>query len=94
MHGIHHSVVEEEANSNYSVVFCWWDRLNSSLRVNTPQANVIIGVAGYARKEDNRFWQLMLTPFVKQREYGRWPDGTLAGRESASESVSPTVMSE
>ena len=94
MHGVHHSVVKDEANSNYSVVFSWWDRLNLSLRVSIPQANVIIGVAGYARKEDNRFWQLMLAPFVKQRNYERWPDGTVAGRESASEGVSPTVMSE
>ena len=25
MHGIHHSVVRQETDSNYSVIFSWWD---------------------------------------------------------------------
>src|SRR6185503_18602759 len=28
MHGIHHSQVRTELNSNFSVVFSWWDRLH------------------------------------------------------------------
>src|SRR5205814_832405 len=27
MHGIHHSIVERETNSNWSTIFSWWDRL-------------------------------------------------------------------
>ena len=38
MHGIHHSALGPETNSNYSVVFSGWDRLNRSLRLNVPQA--------------------------------------------------------
>ena len=34
MHGVHHSAVGPETNSNYSVIFSWWDRLNRSLRLN------------------------------------------------------------
>ena len=32
MHGVHHSAVGPETNSNYSVIFSWWDRLNRSLQ--------------------------------------------------------------
>jgi len=38
MHGIHHSQVRDETNSNYSVVFSWWDRLHRTLGLNIPQS--------------------------------------------------------
>src|SRR5207247_9664558 len=47
MHGIHHSVVEGETNSNYSTVFSWWDRLHRSVRLDIPQAALVIGVPAY-----------------------------------------------
>jgi len=75
MHGIHHSVVGPETNSNYSVVFSFWDRLNRSLRVNIPQSRVIIGVPGYLLPQDNRLLPLIKMPFVPQRPYWRWPSG-------------------
>jgi sterol desaturase/sphingolipid hydroxylase (fatty acid hydroxylase superfamily) len=69
MHGIHHSQLEREANSNYGVVFPWWDRLHRTLGLNVPQAQVTIGVPGYSRPEDNRFVNALLMPFRKQRDY-------------------------
>jgi hypothetical protein len=42
--GLHHSVVEEETNSNYSTIFSWWDRLNGSFRMITEAHTVTIGV--------------------------------------------------
>ncbi|EMR03521.1 sterol desaturase family protein [Cesiribacter andamanensis] len=44
MHGIHHSVVEQETNSNYSVIFTLWDRLHGSLRLDVPQERITIGL--------------------------------------------------
>jgi sterol desaturase/sphingolipid hydroxylase (fatty acid hydroxylase superfamily) len=75
MHGIHHSVVGAETNSNYSVIFSFWDRLNRSLRLNIPQADIIIGVPGYLPPSDNRLWRLLIMPFARQRPYWRWPSG-------------------
>ncbi|MCL4502306.1 MAG: sterol desaturase family protein [Deltaproteobacteria bacterium] len=75
MHGLHHSVIGRETNSNYSVVFSCWDRLNRSLRLNVPQEEVIIGVPGYLLPGDNRFFGLMTLPVKKQRPYWRWPSG-------------------
>ncbi|MBI3129707.1 MAG: sterol desaturase family protein [Candidatus Tectomicrobia bacterium] len=84
MHGIHHSQVRGETNSNYSVVFSWWDRLHRSIGLDIPQANLVIGVPGYARPEDNRFWSLVLAPFRAQRDYWRAPDGTVPPPETRS----------
>jgi sterol desaturase/sphingolipid hydroxylase (fatty acid hydroxylase superfamily) len=82
MHGIHHSAVGNETNSNYSVIFSWWDRLHRSLRVNVPQKEVIIGVPGYLIPKDNGLWSLLLLPFHKQRSYWRWPSGKASQRKS------------
>lgn len=78
MHGIHHSAVGPETNSNYSVIFPWWDRLNRTLVLNVPQSSIRIGVPGYLEQQDNRFWNLVVMPFVKQKRYWRFADGTPA----------------
>ncbi|MEW6489091.1 MAG: sterol desaturase family protein [Thermodesulfobacteriota bacterium] len=81
MHGIHHSQVWKETNSNYSSVFPWWDRLHRTLRLNVPQAEVAIGIPAYSAAEDNGLLSTLLTPFREQRRYWRRPDGTMAVRE-------------
>jgi hypothetical protein len=86
MHAIHHSVIGNETNSNYSVVFSWWDRLNRSLRLNVPQAEVVIGVPGYLLPEENRFVRLLTMPVVKQHPYWRWPSGKTPHRVYPPES--------
>ena len=72
MHGIHHSQVMGETNSNYSVVFPWWDRIHRSLVLGVRQRDIAIGVPGYARPGDNRLPTLALMPFRPQRDY--WGD--------------------
>ena len=80
MHGIHHSQVRDETNSNYSVVFSWWDRLHRTIGLNVPQSAITIGVPAYGR-DDNRFGHALLLPFLRQRDYWRGPDGTVAERQ-------------
>jgi sterol desaturase/sphingolipid hydroxylase (fatty acid hydroxylase superfamily) len=76
MHGIHHSTVRNETNSNYSVIFSWWDRFHKTLVLNVPQLSIKIGVPAYQAIKDNRFWALIITPFMKQREYDRDANGS------------------
>lgn len=76
MHGIHHSQVFSETNSNYSVVFSWWDRVHRTLRLNVPQAEITVGIAGYSGPRDNALWRVLSLPFTRQRPYWRRPDGT------------------
>lgn len=68
MHGVHHSNIVAETNSNYSVVFRWWDVLGQSLRLNVPQCDVIIGASGYDAPQDNTLWRLMVMPVSRHRK--------------------------
>lgn len=69
MHGIHHSRIRDETNSNFGVVFPWWDRIHGTLRLNLPQASIVIGIPGYSRPEDNRPTHCFALPFRRQRDY-------------------------
>lgn len=94
MHGIHHSVVAGETNSNYSVIFSWWDRLHRSLCLNVPQSVVIIGIPAYQEPVDNTLWNVLVLPFRRQRDYWRWPDGSQPVRDTAATGVQRTRMLE
>jgi sterol desaturase/sphingolipid hydroxylase (fatty acid hydroxylase superfamily) len=80
MHGIHHSIVAKETNSNYSVILSCWDRLHHTLRLNVPQANVTIGVPSYQDPAEHTPEKLFLMPFNKPRPWCM-PDGHVPERE-------------
>ena len=94
MHGIHHSQVQRENNSNFGTVLPWWDRLHRTLGVNIPQETVVVGVPGYTLAEDNTFWNALLIPFRRQRDYWRRPDGTLVLRQGAPAEQNPSRLAE
>jgi len=75
------------------VVFSCWDRLNSSLRLNVPQAEIIIGVPAYLRTGDNRLAHLLKLPILRQRPYWRFPGGKAARRRYSPE-IPPSAMLE
>jgi len=70
MHGIHHSVIHDETDSNYSVIFSFWDRLHRTMRLSIPQDQIVIGVPSYSDKEELTIGYLLKLPFTKIR---RWP---------------------
>jgi sterol desaturase/sphingolipid hydroxylase (fatty acid hydroxylase superfamily) len=80
MHGIHHSQVRGETNSNYATVFSFWDRLHRTLVLNVPQDAIDIGIPGYAGERDNSLGQALLAPFRAQRNYWLRADGSLPVR--------------
>jgi sterol desaturase/sphingolipid hydroxylase (fatty acid hydroxylase superfamily) len=80
MHGIHHSIVARETNSNFSVIFSWWDRLHQSLRLNVPQDEITIGVPAYRDPQEQSPKHLFSMPFEQQRPW-QLPDGTVPERE-------------
>jgi len=83
MHGIHHSIVQRETNSNWGTVFCWWDKLHRTLRRDIPQDAIIIGVAAYRDETELTIGRLFLLPFGAQRAW-RLPDGSVPGRPAHS----------
>ena len=80
MHGIHHSIVQRETNSNWGTIFCWWDKLHRTLRRDVPQDAVTIGVAAYRDEHELTLGKLLALPFRKQREW-RLPNGEQPDRE-------------
>lgn len=69
MHGIHHSMIRQETDSNYSVVFSCWDRLHRTLRLNVPQDAVVTGVPAYSNPEELTIGNLWKMPFTKIRPW-------------------------
>jgi sterol desaturase/sphingolipid hydroxylase (fatty acid hydroxylase superfamily) len=77
MHGIHHSIVEHETNSNWGTIFSLPDYLHDTIRLNVPQARIDIGVPAVRMPEELRLPRLLRMPFEKQRPtwllYGKGP---------------------
>ncbi|WP_207420676.1 sterol desaturase family protein [Desertivirga brevis] len=65
MHGIHHSVNKCETNSNFSVIFSFWDRLHGTLNLNVNQDDLIIGVAEYPGADKFKASELLMMPLMK-----------------------------
>src|SRR4051812_13677531 len=69
MHGIHHSVVHSETDSNYSVIFSFWDRFHRTLKLHIPQQQIVIGVPMYSNHNELTIGFLLKLPFTKIREW-------------------------
>ncbi|MDB5279576.1 MAG: hypothetical protein JWR61_4531 [Ferruginibacter sp.] len=72
MHGIHHSIVQEETDSNYSVIFSCWDRLHKTMRLHVKQDDITIGVAPYNNPAELTTGYLLKLPFTKIRKGKRY----------------------
>ncbi|MFP5384840.1 MAG: sterol desaturase family protein [Bacteriovoracia bacterium] len=68
MHAIHHSIIKEETNSNWSSGLTLWDWLHGTLKLNVPQETIVIGVPAYGLKRDLKFSSLIKKPFMPQRK--------------------------
>jgi len=67
MHGIHHSIIEEETNSNWSSGLSVWDWMHGTLKLNVPQDEITIGVPAYRDPEEVRLTEVLVLPFRKLR---------------------------
>ena len=84
MHGIHHSIVEAETNSNWSSGLTIWDRLHGTLRLNLPQDEITIGVPAHRDREDVELKEVLALPFREQHPSWQLPDGRKPRREITS----------
>lgn len=75
MHGIHHSIVEDESNSNWSSGLTLWDRIHGTLKLDIPQDEITIGVARFRSPEDVRLTKLVRMPFEKHPPTNLLPSG-------------------
>ena len=70
LHGIHHSQVQDETDSNWASVLTLWDRLHGTLRTDVPQGAIAIGLPGYPREMGTG--ELLALPFGRQPD--AWSD--------------------
>jgi sterol desaturase/sphingolipid hydroxylase (fatty acid hydroxylase superfamily) len=86
MHRVHHSVAEDEANSNFGFNLSWWDRLLGTYR-EAPRAGhlgMTIGIADHRDPQDvDRLPGMLALPFrgavtgyaINRRTWGDAEDG-------------------
>lgn len=65
MHQIHHSRFRPETDSNYSVLFSFWDRIGNTYQNRTSSEPIELGLMEF----QDDYWQteigMMVTPFVQ-----------------------------
>jgi sterol desaturase/sphingolipid hydroxylase (fatty acid hydroxylase superfamily) len=75
MHGIHHSEVRDETNSNWSSGFTLWDWLHGTLKLNVPQSGITIGVPAFRDPNDVTLPKMVALPFKPQGPHWVSPEG-------------------
>jgi sterol desaturase/sphingolipid hydroxylase (fatty acid hydroxylase superfamily) len=60
---VHHSRAQVETDSNYSIIFSFWDRLWGTLRLRQDGRPVDFGLDEYDNEEWQRVSGLLTTPF-------------------------------
>ena len=92
MHGIHHSVKKQETDSNYSVIFSFWDRLHQTLQLNINQDLLKIGVPSYDNKNEMTPFFLWKLPYTKIRP---WKESGLHENDlNSKDTTEDTVVEE
>jgi sterol desaturase/sphingolipid hydroxylase (fatty acid hydroxylase superfamily) len=67
MHGIHHSLIREETDANWSSGLSVWDWLHGTLKLNVPQGEIIIGVPAYREPSEVGLAKILSMPFGEER---------------------------
>jgi sterol desaturase/sphingolipid hydroxylase (fatty acid hydroxylase superfamily) len=91
LHGIHHSMIRDETDSNWSSGLTLWDWLHRTLRRDVPQQAITIGVPAYRRSEEVVLSKIIVMPFVSQRPAWRLPGDGEPRREGLTASRSQLV---
>lgn len=86
MHGIHHSDVRDETDSNWSSGFTLWDWLHGTLKLNVPQSEITIGVPAFRDPNDVTLPKMVALPFKPQRPYWVSPEGDEPSRSESATS--------
>lgn len=66
MHGIHHSVIESETNSNWSSGLTIWDKLHGTYRMDVADKEIITGVPAFQNDDDLTLAAVLEMPFQHQ----------------------------
>jgi sterol desaturase/sphingolipid hydroxylase (fatty acid hydroxylase superfamily) len=90
MHGIHHSIVERETNSNWSSGLTIWDWLHGTLRLNVPQGEITVGVPAFLEPKAVTLPRILAMPFGDQPPSWQFPDARVP--QSHATEVPETIL--
>jgi len=93
MHGIHHSTVRAETDSNWSSGLTVWDYLHGTLRLNVPQDEIDIGVPAYREPEEVALESILEMPFTRQRATWELHEGFKLPTRHRHAELSPDQLS-
>lgn len=65
MHRVHHSVVMNETNSNFTSLLSVWDRLYKTFRTREDTRAITLGLPLFREEKWQRAWGFFITPFMK-----------------------------
>jgi sterol desaturase/sphingolipid hydroxylase (fatty acid hydroxylase superfamily) len=82
MHGIHHSALHGEAETNWSSGLSVWDRLHRTLKLDVAQADITIGVSGFQRAGSVDLLRMLMLPFDINVQVAAAGGGSPASPES------------
>lgn len=80
LHGIHHSAVQNETDSNWSSGLTVWDRLHGTFKIDVPQNEIIIGVPAYQSPTVVTLPKILAQPFAEQKNDWQLPEARKTGR--------------
>lgn len=64
MHRVHHSIVREETDSNFTSILSCWDRLFNTFRTREDTRTITLGLEQYREENYQRLWGFLKTPFL------------------------------
>jgi sterol desaturase/sphingolipid hydroxylase (fatty acid hydroxylase superfamily) len=76
MHGIHHSDIREETDSNWSSILSVWDVLHRTMRLSVPQSGIVIGVPAWQSPSAVTFGRILMLPFTRRIDDWRSAGGS------------------
>ena len=82
LHGIHHSIIRDETDSNWSSGLTLWDWLHGTLKLDVPQQAITIGVPAYRQSQEVVLSKIIVMPFVSQRPTWQLPGNGEPQREA------------
>lgn len=64
LHRIHHSVIEDETNTNFGFSVIWWDKIFGSY-TDQPKGELTLGLNEYQTDQPSNLWWSLIVPFKR-----------------------------
>jgi sterol desaturase/sphingolipid hydroxylase (fatty acid hydroxylase superfamily) len=81
LHGIHHSIVRAETDSNWSSGLTVWDKIHGTFRNDVSPAEITIGVPAYQNADEVILTKILPLPFEEQKNDWQLAEGDLPAKQ-------------